>query len=81
MTFNIRENELRMSQFLTQKTAEIAKASGATITAADPHTSVVSPYLAALRRTESICRGRVGLPVQCRVQSDRHPRRAGAPAR
>jgi gluconate 2-dehydrogenase alpha chain len=40
MTFDIRDNEIRMSNWVTQRIGEICKAMGA-----DPGSSVVSPHL------------------------------------
>ena len=55
INFDFRENELKMSQFLTQKAAELARASGATIVG--PPTPRTSPYDVRVYQTTHITGG------------------------
>jgi gluconate 2-dehydrogenase alpha chain len=55
INFDFRENELKMSQFLTQKAAELARAAGATIVG--PPTPRTSPYDVRVYQTTHITGG------------------------
>jgi gluconate 2-dehydrogenase alpha chain len=57
MTFDIRDNELRMSELVTKKVAEIAQASGATIVA--PATPRKGPYDARVYQTTHVTGGTI----------------------
>ncbi|MBR0906370.1 GMC family oxidoreductase [Bradyrhizobium liaoningense] len=57
MTFDIRENELRMSEYLTGKAAEIARASGATIVGTPSPRK--GPYDARVYQTTHVTGGTV----------------------
>ncbi len=55
MTFDFRDNELKMSQFLTQKAGEIARATGASIVG--PETPRKGPYDLRVYQTTHVTGG------------------------